>query len=64
MVRLDTKEAAEYLFGKGGSAGTLQQWRFERRGPRYLKLGNLVRHETSDLDKWIEQCAREPDPVT
>lgn len=33
----------------------LRRWRRERRGPRYVKLGRLVRYRESDLEVFIEQ---------
>jgi len=33
---------------------TLRKWRTEGRGPRYVKIGTLVRHRPEDVDAWIE----------
>ena len=30
--------------------GSLGQWRFQRKGPNYTKLGNLVRYRISDVE--------------
>lgn len=35
---------------------TLGQWRYERRGPRYHRLGKHVRYRRGDLDAWIASC--------
>ena len=32
---------------------TLRKWRSQRRGPRYLKIGTLVRYRPEDIDAWI-----------
>jgi excisionase family DNA binding protein len=36
------------------SLACLRRWRLERRGPRFLKVGSLVRYPTEELDRWIE----------
>ena len=33
----------------------LRRWRRERRGPRWIKLGRLVRYRESDLEVFIER---------
>jgi predicted DNA-binding transcriptional regulator AlpA len=35
------------------SLACLRRWRLERRGPRFLKLGSLVRYPVDELDSWI-----------
>ena len=32
---------------------TLRKWRSQRRGPKYLKIGALVRYRPEDVDAWI-----------
>lgn len=58
MSRIDTKQAAKFLFGEDGKAGTLEQWRYLKRGPKFIKVGKLVRYEESDLQEWLEQQTR------
>lgn len=36
------------------SLSCLRRWRLERRGPRFVKVGSLVRYPTEELDRWIE----------
>lgn len=36
------------------SLACLRRWRLERRGPRFLKLGSLVRYPAEELNSWIE----------
>ena len=36
------------------SLACLRRWRLERRGPRFLKVGSLVRYPAEELDHWIE----------
>jgi predicted DNA-binding transcriptional regulator AlpA len=48
---LTPKEAAEFL---EIPAGTLAQWRSQRRGPPYIKLEErLVRYRRSDLEEYL-----------
>ena len=35
------------------SLACLRRWRLERRGPRFLKVGSLVRYPREELDRWI-----------
>jgi excisionase family DNA binding protein len=36
------------------SLACLRRWRLERRGPRFVKVGSLVRYPAEELDSWIE----------
>jgi excisionase family DNA binding protein len=36
------------------SLACLRRWRLERRGPRFIKVGVLVRYPADDLDQWID----------
>ncbi|WP_219017646.1 helix-turn-helix transcriptional regulator [Shewanella algae] len=58
MARVDTKKAAIFLFGEDGKAGTLEQWRYRKVGPKFIKVGKLVRYEESDLQEWLDQQKR------
>jgi predicted DNA-binding transcriptional regulator AlpA len=50
-VLLTPKQASEYL---GVPTGTLCDWRSQRRGPDFFKLGGyLVRYAQNDLDAWL-----------
>lgn len=50
---MDTEQAAAYL---GLSPRTLRQWRYEGRGPAYIKgaggTNTSVRYLKADLDQW------------
>lgn len=35
------------------SLACLRRWRLERRGPRFLKVGSLVRYPAEELKHWI-----------
>lgn len=39
------------------SIAVLRKWRRERKGPRYLKLGRLVRYLARDVRAWMEENA-------
>jgi predicted DNA-binding transcriptional regulator AlpA len=41
----------------GISALTLRKWRSLRRGPRFLKIGSLVRYRPQDVAAWIDRQA-------
>lgn len=32
---------------------TLADWRYRRSGPRYLRLGRLVRYSLEEVDEWL-----------
>lgn len=48
---LNNDEAADML---GISRRTLPIWRVQGRGPRFVKIGRLVRYELAELNAWIE----------
>lgn len=57
MKLLTTREAAEYL---GYAKQTLNQWRSDGTGPKYLKNGKPgspggVRYKQEDLDEWMQK---------
>ena len=56
---LSPKEAADYL---GYAPQTLAGWRFQGRGPRYLKLGK-IRYRLEDLDNYLAECVTDPASV-
>ncbi|MGE4442238.1 MAG: helix-turn-helix domain-containing protein [Desulfomicrobium sp.] len=51
------KEAADFL---SISVKTLQQWRYLKKPPVYIKFGRNVRYKSDDLVKYIEACIVEP----
>lgn len=52
-----TPEAAEYLGGL--KPNTLEGWRVQGIGPRYIKIGRLVRYSIADLDAYLEAQKRQ-----
>lgn len=55
MELMDETQAGEYLGGSENplSPRTLQRWRLEGRGPKYFKVGRLVRYSTETLNEYI-----------
>jgi len=37
----------------GVSRSTLQSWRYSGRGPRFIKLGRMVRYRLADVDAYL-----------
>jgi predicted DNA-binding transcriptional regulator AlpA len=35
------------------SLARLRKWRVEKRGPRFIKIGSLVRYRLADLHQWL-----------
>lgn len=51
---LDTRQAAAYLDQK---PPTLELWRQQRRGPRYIKMAyRSIRYRRADLDAFLAAC--------
>jgi excisionase family DNA binding protein len=48
---LRTAEAAAFL---NVQPSTLEQWRWNGKGPRFVKIGRSVRYRQSDLDDFLE----------
>ena len=48
---LTTKEVAEYL---DIAISTLMEYRVNRTGPVYIKLGQLVRYRKAYVDEWLK----------
>ena len=56
----DTRSACVYIAGdeKPLQVNTLEIWRVQGVGPRYIKVGRFVRYRQSDLDAWLESRTR------
>jgi hypothetical protein len=37
---------------------TLRQWRYQKVGPAYVKVGQLVRYDWSDIEAWVASQRR------
>lgn len=44
----------------GVAPETLVQWRYQKRGPCYLKVGRLVWYRRADLCAWLAAQRRDP----
>lgn len=55
MKLLNTEQAAALL---GLKYNTLNQWRYLKRGPKFRKIGKLVRYAEADLLEYLEQQTR------
>ena len=53
---LDQQDVAEILHI---SPKTLEYYRYKGMGPRFVKLGKLVRYKESDVFDYIEQLGQE-----
>ena len=42
----------------GVSRSTLQSWRYAGRGPRFIKLGRLVRYRDVDVEAYLQAQTR------
>ncbi len=50
QVFLTEKDVAKQI---NVSLATLRRWRLEQRGPRFVKIGALVRYRPEDLEQWM-----------
>ena len=49
------EQAAAYLSVK---LQTLANWRSEGRGPKFVRVGKLIRYRLGALDAWIESQSK------
>lgn len=56
--RLSEREAAAYLGPV--SVRTLQDWRLQKLGPPYTRLGKRVAYDVADLDAFVQANRVEP----
>ena len=57
---LTTREASAFL---RVSKPTLERWRMEGRGPRYVKIGHRVFYPRAELDGFLREQLVETRPV-
>jgi excisionase family DNA binding protein len=55
---LCTKIAARVV---GVDPRTMEQWRYQGKGPAYLKVGRQVRYRRHDIDAWLHSRRIEPE---
>lgn len=58
---LGPSELSRYL---GVPLGTLANWRYEGRGPAFLRVGPHVRYRSEDVATWVEEQLADNPPVT
>ena len=60
MKQYDEVEAGNYLGGEGHPIprATMQYWRVVGKGPKYVKLGRLVRYPQETLDNFLKESTR------
>jgi excisionase family DNA binding protein len=51
QIFLTEKEVANQI---KVSLASLRRWRLLKRGPRFIKVGALVRNRAEDLEQWLE----------
>jgi len=51
LLSVDEYEAAKLL---GCTVSCLRAWRFRKVGPRFIRIGRLVRYRVSDLQDYQE----------
>ena len=49
---LSTSQLSDLL---GVDPRSIERWRQTGDGPRYLKLGSLVRYDPGDVDTWLAE---------
>jgi excisionase family DNA binding protein len=54
----DLIDEVELAVRLGVSRSTLQSWRYAGRGPRFIKLGRLVRYRNADVDAYLQAHTR------
>lgn len=57
LMTVDEHVAAEML---GLRVPTLRKWRWAGTGPKFLKVGRLVRYRLSDLKEFLDGVTVEP----
>ena len=53
-VLMDAAEVSEYL---GVPTGTLANWRYQHRGPAFVRVGRHVRYRVEDVGTWLANRA-------
>lgn len=54
---LTTKELSE-RWGGSPTPATLRQWRHQKRGVRYVKMGNMARYPLSEVIKYEKKLEK------
>lgn len=59
-MHLTPEQVSERYAGRV-TVETLAQWRWRKRGPRYMKLGRSVLYSVRDLEAWEARRVVNPD---
>lgn len=51
VALVEPHEVSQYL---GVPLGTLANWRYQRRGPAFVRYGRLVRYRAEDITAWLQ----------
>ena len=54
----DLLDEARLATKLGVSRKTLQSWRYAGQGPRFIKIGRLVRYRVADIDAYLRAQTR------
>lgn len=49
---------SEFCEQTGVAHATAEKWRWCGKGPRFIKVGRLVKYRQCDIDAWIEANLR------
>ena len=49
---MDEFALADFL---GLTVATLRKWRWLRSGPKFVKVGRLIRYRRIDVDAWLDE---------
>ena len=62
MESIEPKYASDVLLEKlyDINRRTWRQWRLRGQGPRFVKVGRLVRYDLRDVNDWMAQHASQP----
>jgi predicted DNA-binding transcriptional regulator AlpA len=55
---INEKQTAKVL---GVAVQTLRNWRHQRKGPKYIKMGRSVRYQQDDLQEYIDKKRIDPE---
>jgi hypothetical protein len=57
----DLLSSADAAARFGFSEPRLRQWRWQKRGPRYLKISTRCYYRVEDFESWLARHAIEPE---
>lgn len=45
---------AQLAIELGNEVQTLSVWRLHKKGPKYIRVGRLIRYRRSDIEAWLD----------